>query len=93
MPESPYIARCGWCEQGLVRLFRCDECDAIVAICDECERAWRDPADIHANPRAKSDGAHPNCPVCPNGDVTWTRLADDEIDENGFSELVAGRST
>lgn len=91
--EEPYIARCGWCEQGLVRLHRCQECGATVAICDECERTWRDPAAIHADSRAKSNGAHPNCPFCPNGDVTWARLTEEEIEQEGLTSLVIGQST
>jgi len=90
--ESPYIARCGWCGQGLVRLYRCEECGAVSAICDECERIWRDPATIHADPHAKSNGAHPNCPHCPNGDVTWTRLSDVDARQEGLDSLVIGHS-
>lgn len=90
--ETPYVARCGWCEQGLVRLYRCDECEAISAICDECERIWSNPETIHADPNARANGAHPNCPMCPCGDVTWTLLTDADITENGFEKLVAGRS-
>ena len=92
MAESAFIARCGWCEQGLVRLYCCHECEAISAICDECERIWRDPSAIHADPHAASNGAHPNCPHCPNGNVSWTRLSDAEIRERGFDELVIGHS-
>ena len=91
--EEPYIARCGWCEQGLVRLYRCHECSATVAICDECERIWRDPSAIHDDPKAKSSGAHPNCPCCPNGDVTWSRLSTAEIEQQELADLVIGRST
>lgn len=90
---SAYIARCGFCGQGLVRLYRCDECDAVIAICDECERLWRDPAVIHDDPKARAHGAHPNCPACPNGDVTWTPLDEAGITANGFEKLVVGRSS
>jgi hypothetical protein len=90
--ESPFVARCGWCGQGLVRLYRCDECAAVSAICDECERIWRDPSVVHADPHARSDGAHPNCPHCPNGNVTWTRLSSADVREHGLEDLVIGRS-
>ena len=35
--ELPYIARCAFCENGLLRPMRCSNCDGVVAICDECE--------------------------------------------------------
>jgi len=92
MTESAFVARCGWCEQGLVRLYRCNACEEVSAICDECERIWRDPSTIHSDPRAKSNGSHPNCPHCPNGDVTWTRLDDAEISRSGLRDLVIGHS-
>ena len=35
--ESPYIAQCSFCREGLLRFMRCRQCDAVVAICDQCE--------------------------------------------------------
>ena len=57
--ETPYIAHCSFCKQGLLRFMRCRECDAVIAICDECELTWRNIASVHSNPRCPSSGSFP----------------------------------
>ncbi len=90
---SAHIGRCGFCEQGLVRLYRCNACAAVSAICDECERIWRVPAEVHDDPDAPADAAHPSCPACASGHVTWSRLDAAGIAAAGLEHLVAGDST
>ena len=44
--EIPYICECGFCEEGLLRFRSCPECEAICAVCDECELVWEDIAEV-----------------------------------------------
>ena len=69
---KPYIASCEFCEQGFIRIARCDCCEGIVAICDECEAVWSSPQVIADDSSAESDTEHPACPHCEKEVTEWT---------------------
>ena len=94
MSESklPYINRCGFCEQGLIRFCQCDSCDKVIAICDECELEWSDIGAVHNDPATASTGAFPACPACGNAKASWTRLNRAEVERMDLTSYVAGES-
>ena len=90
--QAPYVARCSFCDQGLLRLIQCPLCETVVAVCDECELVWRDVAAVSADPRLSSSSAFPGCPECRTKIAEWTRLTRDEIDQVGLGVYVRGAS-
>ena len=86
--NTPYVAQCGFCEQGLLRPMRCRSCQAIVAVCDECELIWDDLRAVHDNPKAPSAGAQPNCPVCDKPQVAWELLTRQETVAAGLGDVL-----
>jgi hypothetical protein len=70
-------------------LYRCGRCDAVVAICDECELIWRDAAQASHSAKPKSDAAFPACPACGAQRVKWFRLNGDEIRDAGLEAYMA----
>jgi hypothetical protein len=88
----PYVARCSFCRQGLLRPTRCGECQAIVAVCDECELIWTDIEIVFADPHAQSNGAFPECPICGISHSNWERLDADSVEEVGLGHYVANMS-
>ncbi len=90
--ESPYIAQCSFCREGLLRFMRCRQCDAVVAICDQCELIWRNIAAVHTNTRCPSSGSFPACPVCGTVDAGWSRLNRHNVIEASLSQYIAGES-
>lgn len=92
-PGEPYVQSCGFCHDGLVRLFFCCECFVVTAICDECELLWSDIEKIAADPCASTDDAFPRCPSCNATEAGWRRLTRDEILARGFGKFIAGIST
>jgi len=88
----PYVAECGFCGSGLLRLYRCSHCDGVVAICDECELTWTNIKAVAKNANAKSDGAFPKCPVCDADEADWYYLEPEEIAEHGLGQYVVGES-
>ena len=89
--ESPYVASCRFCEQGLLRLTRCDSCKSIVAMCDECELIWNDVAAVREHTGLEASSSFPHCATC-NEDVRWTRLSLEEVKEAGLKRFVIGES-
>lgn len=89
---KPYIARCGLCEQGVVRVVQCSECGMFSALCDECEALWKAPATPHANPAAPAEGQHPKCPHCEENVTGWNHFQDEKLAAAGFGDLIVGRS-
>ena len=61
-----------------MQLMRCQECQAVVAICDECELAWSDISATHADPHVAAVGAFPKCPHCSTV-REWTVLDKDAV--------------
>lgn len=76
--DVPSVVHCGFCEQGILRLMRCSECDAEVAVCDECELLWSDLAAVGADPETPSAGTYPTCPLCQQTHHNWTPVSDAE---------------
>ena len=91
MPEQelPYLRSCPFCGDGLLRLYRCGRCSAVVAMCDECELIWRNVAELRRSAKPKSDAAFPACPACHARRVKWYRLSRDEIREAALEDHLA----
>jgi hypothetical protein len=87
-----YLARCEFCEQGLLRFMRCDRCHAVVGVCDECELAWSDVRAVHSDPKLKSSSAFPHCPACGATDGITTRLNRSQILRAGLQDCIRGES-
>ena len=85
----PYLRLCPVCGDGQLHLHRCGRCDAVVAICDECELIWRDAAEASRAAKPKSDAAFPACPACGAQRVKWFRLGRDEIRAAGLEVYMA----
>ena len=87
--QLPYLRSCPVCGDGQLRLYRCGRCDAVVAMCDECELIWRDVAEASRSAKPKSDAAFPACPACDAQRVKWFRLDKAEIREAGLEAYMA----
>ena len=85
----PHIARCGFCEQGLLRFMRCHSCTTVVAVCDECELVWLDIAAVKDDPQTRSSSAFPKCPACHSKHAYWSRLTRQEIESSSLSRYMA----
>ncbi|MCA9220469.1 MAG: hypothetical protein KDA71_09095 [Planctomycetales bacterium] len=72
--DSPAIAQCGFCGQGHLHIWRCENCSAIVAICDECELIWNDTVAVYRDPTIASDASYPRCPQCQAENGAWQRV-------------------
>jgi len=92
-PKLPYIARCSFCNQGLLRFMRCRQCAAVIAVCDECELTWRDLAAVHSNPRCPPAGTYPTCPACKTPDAGWSYLDCAKVVDASLTQYMAGEST
>jgi len=90
--ESPYISTCGFCEQGMLRFMRCSQCDAVCAVCDECELIWKDIAVVHEDPKSESASSFPTCPACDKASERWRKLDRDEVNRAKLHSYVAGES-
>jgi hypothetical protein len=90
--KTPFIAHCSFCGQGLLRFMRCGQCDAVVAVCDQCELTWRNIAAVHSNPRCAASGTYPACPVCVSPDARWQRLDCARVVDACLSQYMAGES-
>ncbi len=88
----PYIAQCNFCSQGFIRFMRCRHCDAVIAVCDECELTWRNIASVFSNPRCPSSGSFPACPVCGTQESHWTHLDCAKVVDASLSQYMAGES-
>ncbi|NLF70241.1 MAG: hypothetical protein GX575_14475 [Candidatus Anammoximicrobium sp.] len=86
--EAPALRSCPVCGDGLLRLYRCGRCDAVVAMCDECELIWSDAAKVVRRGKTKSNAAFPACPACEAKRVKWFRLSLEEIREAGLESLL-----
>lgn len=87
--KLPYLRSCPVCGDGQLRLYRCGRCDAIVAICDECELIWRDAAQARRVDKPPSDAAFPDCPACKMKQATWFRLTSAEIRTAGLEVFLS----
>ena len=90
--QRPYLARCGFCEQGLLRFMRCPSCGGVLAVCDECELVWADLAAVSADPSTPAATAWPYCPICQTSHAHWGHLDREEIERAGLTRFVSGQS-
>jgi hypothetical protein len=87
-----YFAQCPFCGNGLLRPWTCATCSSVIALCDECELAWADPALIVGNAGTPADGAYPECVVC-GGNLAEGRSASAvEIDRAGLRKFIEGQA-
>jgi hypothetical protein len=90
--ERPYVRHCGFCEEGMLRFMRCRECDSVSVICDECELAWSDIAEVSEKANAKSSGSFPACPNCGELKAGWDKLDIRGVRRAKLDAYVAGES-
>lgn len=73
------IGVCPSCETGPLGLRRCGVCRRIVALCDECDAAWRDGGRGRAT---FAEGEAMPCPWCRaslwTGGARWATRAEAE---------------
>ncbi len=90
--EIPYICKCAFCEQGLLRFRSCPECEAVCAICDECELVWEAVSEVSDDPSIKASCAFPRCPVCGAKERGWPVLRVEEIQDAELEDYIADES-
>lgn len=90
--ESPYICECSFCEQGLLRFRSCPECEAVCAICDECELVWEDVSEVSDDPEIKASCSYPRCPVCNAKEKGWPLLSEDDVADAELEDYIGGES-
>ena len=90
--ERPYIESCSFCGDGLIRFYRCQSCDAIVALCDECELMWQDIETLSVDPNLPADTTFPCCPACGSDSTEWTQPTPAEIEEQDLRRFCLGDS-
>ncbi len=83
---APYLGECGFCGNGLLRFWLCEEHDETIALCDECELYWTDPRAVKSDPNHPSSGAYPAL------EGNWRAATIDEISDRGLAELIEGDS-
>lgn len=86
----PYISSCEFCEQGLVRIASCHNCEDLVAICDECEAVWASPQAIADDAGAPTNAQHPDCPHCDRDGTPWRFLTRVDLEQMGLADLTSG---
>ena len=85
--ETPYVSSCGFCGQGLLRIWVPDSGeDLSIALCDECELFWEDIAVVAEDDCAPSSGAFPALAG------SWHAANREEIAKRGLQDLVQGDS-
>ena len=89
---KPYIESCSFCGDGLLRFYRCEVCDDIVALCDECELMWRDIAMLSDDPNLSSDTSFPQCPSCGEPQAEFSLVTSEELEERKLDQYSAGES-
>ena len=90
--EKPYISSCSFCQNGLLRFYRCGTCHAVVVLCDECELMWEDVKQVSDDPNQSSDSCYPRCPACGDPTAAWSTASSDEIEDHGLRQYKRGES-
>lgn len=90
--ERPYIEQCSFCGNGLLRFYRCSNCDDVVALCDECELMWIDIESLAADQNLPADTSYPQCPSCGLEDSEFTKVTAEELEELKLDRFSAGES-
>ena len=85
----PHLGHCPLCEQGLIRVVRCPQCEEWSALCDDCETLWKDPQFALEN---KPDSQHPYCPHCHESVKRWIFATYKDLHQAGFDEFIEGTS-
>ena len=63
--SEPHERACPFCAQGLLRYWKCSNCDELVLLCDECELVWRDLEDVEKfGSLSHRQFTYPECPSC-----------------------------
>lgn len=88
----PYVAHCRFCGDGLLRFMRCDQCQAVAAVCDECELIWQDVAQVSRDPDCRASSSFPECPACHVKQASWKKLELNEIKRADLESYIGGRS-
>ena len=89
---NPYIETCSFCGNGLLRFRRCQTCDSIVALCDECELMWSDIEGVFQDSNLSSDSLWPQCPSCGEPNAEFSRVSNVELEELKLDRFSAGES-
>ncbi|MFT4639680.1 MAG: hypothetical protein ACI8T1_003005 [Verrucomicrobiales bacterium] len=82
----PYVRTCGFCENGLLRLWVSETDDRSVALCDECELYWEDMEAVYKDKHAPSSGAYP---VLVG---KWRAGTMDDVDDRDLGTVIRGAS-
>ena len=82
----PYVRTCGFCDNGLLRLWRSSAADRIVALCDECELYWDDVAAVYEDADTPSSGAFPVL------EGEWRAATREEVEASQLGSYVRGES-
>ena len=90
--ERPYIESCGFCGDGLLRFYRCETCDDVVVLCDECELMWIDIEGLAADQNLPSDTSFPQCPSCGEIEAEFKKVSMQELEELKLDQFSAGES-
>jgi hypothetical protein len=90
--KTPYVAHCGFCEQGLLRFRECPACYTVCVICDECELIWEDIAAVSEDPNTESGGAFPQCPSCGSANEMWNQVALEDLQRVGLERFMNDES-
>lgn len=85
----PYVSSCGFCGDGLLRLFRCASCDGVVTTCDECELTWVNLSKAPCG--TGSDATFPKCPHCKK-ESDWYYLDAEDVAQRKLGKFVEGES-
>ncbi|MCA9215180.1 MAG: hypothetical protein KDB27_19060 [Planctomycetales bacterium] len=86
--EFPYVVGCPVCRDGLLRAFRCGQCQSIAAICDDCESMWADVESVFNDPHQDAQGAFPKCCHCESTKPEWEKLDVDDMAEAGLEPFI-----
>ena len=86
--EAAYVSSCGFCGNGLLRLWvpNSPDDDRSIALCDECELYWEDIAAVIEDDCAPSSGAYPAL------GGAWHAASAEEIAKRGLQDFVQGES-
>ena len=90
--ERPYIAHCSFCGDGMLRFVKCDTCDEVVALCDECELMWADVAAVSDDANLSSDSSFPRCPHCGDSAADFYWMEGEDIRGSRLENFADGDS-
>ena len=86
--EDAFFETCSFCPDGQLRFCRCQNCDDIVAQCDECDRMWRDVELVASDTNLSSDSMAPCCPACGEPHAEFDVVSSEELEDAGLDEIA-----